>query len=202
MSYEIEERFRNFDYKSIKNKLKELDVKHKGSFLFKIASYKSENDNKSIRIRDEGYQITFTIKINEQKQYIKEYEVVVDNYDMIDNMIQLMGIKKHYDLHKYREIYRTKNNKTEIIFDHYPGLPPYMEIESKTEKDLLSFMKKLNLTKENEFSAGDLYNEYYGIPLIRKLETLTFDNANNVFLKMITKNKKQFIDILQQQKKL
>jgi len=39
---------------------------------------------------------------------------------MMNEMIQLLGIKKAYDIEKIREIYKDENN--ELVFDHYPGL--------------------------------------------------------------------------------
>ena len=38
----------------------------------------------------------------------------------MNEMIQLLGIKKAYDIEKFREIYKDENN--EFVFDHYPGL--------------------------------------------------------------------------------
>ena len=136
MSLEIEKRFKNFNYNQIKKKFKNNEIKKVGGFLFKMSTYKSSVEGQSIRIRDEGHRITFTIKQKKPQSYDTEYEVIVDNYEMIDKMIKLMGYQKNYDLYKYREIYKTKDNKSEIVFDHFPGLPPYMEIESKTEKEL------------------------------------------------------------------
>ncbi len=114
-------------------------------------------------------------------------------------MIQLMGLEKNYDLYKYREIYKTKNNKSEIVFDHFPGLPPYMEIESNNEKELYKMMKKLELFEEPHFTSKDLYLEQYGITKDRKDGSLTFDNAKDVLSKFITKNKENFDNILKKQ---
>jgi len=59
---------------------------------------------------------------------------------MIDKIIRQLEIIK-----KYHEIYITKNKKSEIIFDHYPGLPPYIEIESTNETELNKIIKLLKL---------------------------------------------------------
>lgn len=203
MSLEIEKRFKIFDYNKIKKQFKKLEIKKVRGILFKLAVYKSPKDKMTVRIRDEGVKITFTIKQNKggDKIYDTEYEVVVDNYDMMDQMIQLLGLEKLYDLHKYREIYKTKNNKTEIIFDHFPGLPPYMEVESKTEKELKSVIKKLGLNDEANFTAKDLYFEQYGITKERKDTSLNFTNADKMLDNFITNNKEQFNIILKHQNK-
>ncbi len=203
MSLEIEKRFKNFDYNKIKKQLKELEIKKERGVLFKLASYRSLREGYTGRIRDEGTKITFTIKQKKggDRLYDTEYEVVVDNYEMMDRMIQLLGLEKLYDLHKYREIYKTSNGKSEIIFDHFPGLPPYMEVESKTEKELKSVMKKLGLNDEANFTAKDLYFEQYGVTKDRKDTSLTYQNANEMLDKFITKNKDKFNDILKHQNK-
>lgn len=199
MSLEIEKRFKNFNYNQIKKKFKDNNITKVGGYLFKISTYKSPKEGQSIRIRDEGTKITFTIKQKAINNYDTEYEVIVDNYEMIDTMIQLMGLEKNYDLYKYREIYKTKNNKSEIVLDHFPGLPPYMEIESSTEKELYKMMKTLELLEEPHFTAKDLYLEQYGITKDRKDGSLTFDNAKDVLSKFITKNKQNFDIILKKQ---
>ena len=119
---------------------------------------------------------------------------------MIQNMLELLQLTKLYDLHKYREIYKSKNGKNEVIFDHFLGLSPYIEVESSTEIELKKTMKKLNLVDEPTFTAKDLYFNMYGITKDRPDIELTFTNANKVLIKYITKNKKQFTTLLKQQK--
>ncbi len=196
MSQEIEKRFKNFDYNKIKKIFKENDIKKVGGFLFKLTSYQGTKEGQSIRIRDEGHKITFTIKQKNPNSYDTEWEVVIDNYEMMDQMIKQMNIKKRYDLFKYREIYVTKDKKNEIVFDFFPALGPYMEVESKTEKDLLKTMKLLGLELEPNFEAKDLYWDIYGITKDRKSADLTFDNAGEVLGPLVTKNKVNFSKIL------
>jgi len=200
MSLEIEKQFKTFDYNNIKKIFKQKNINRVGGFLFKLTSYKGTKNDQYIRIRDEGKKITFTIKQKTNNQYVTEYEVVVDNYEMINKMLLQLGVQKNYDLHKYREIYITKNKKSEIIFDHYPGLPPYMEIESQSESELNKMIKLLKL-KEEKFTAADLYYELYGITQDRKYDDLTFDNAKQKFNKLITKNKDKFNELLAKQQK-
>jgi predicted adenylyl cyclase CyaB len=199
MSLEIEKRFINFDYKTLKQKLKDNEIKKTGEYLFKLSSYEGTKKGQSIRIRDEGDKITFTIKQKNEGNYDTEWEVIINDYTMLDKMLQELNVKKRYDLHKYREIYKTKNNKSEIVFDHFPGLPPYIEIESNNEKELFKTMKLLDVNEEEDFTAKDLYFKYYGITKDRKDGTLTFKNAKDVLSDLITKNKKDFLKILKVQ---
>ena len=63
MSLEIEKRFKNFDYKETVQKLLDNNFTKVGGFMFKIATYKGLTPNQRIRVRDEGFRTTFTIKI-------------------------------------------------------------------------------------------------------------------------------------------
>jgi hypothetical protein len=47
------------------------------------------------RTRNEGKKITFTIK-EKSNTYDKEWEVNVDNQSMMNDMLQLLGVKKAY----------------------------------------------------------------------------------------------------------
>jgi len=199
MSSEIEKRFKDFNYKKITKKLLKNEFTKVGAFVFKIINFKGLVPNQRIRIRDEGFRITFTIKILSENSYDTEYEVIVNDYNMIEKMMEQLQLTKLYDLHKFREIYKSNDGKTEVIFDHFPGLPPYMEIESESEKDLFETMKKLNLHDEPKFAAKDLYFSVYGITKDRKDDSLTFENADKL-IEYITKNKSYFQKILKYQR--
>jgi hypothetical protein len=105
---------------------------------------------------------------------------------------------------KLREKWTAPNCK-EIVFDTYPGLPEYMEIECETINDLHTIMKKLNLTEEKYFNV---YETLYGINNKKinnkknaKLNDLTFDTAKKIFNKYILRNKSLFNKILKLQRK-
>jgi adenylate cyclase class IV len=199
MSIEFEKRFRNFDYKKIKKILKEEEYNKIGSFTFKIIKYGGTKSNQSIRVRDEGYQITFTIKSADKSGYELEYEVVVNNYVMINLMLEQLGLKKTFEMEKYREIYKSKDKKTEVIFDHFPGAEPYMEIESNTEEELYKSIKLFKLKEEPKFTIRDIYLEIYGIDKNILYDSATFKNAKELLEPYIKKNNKKFNDILENQ---
>ena len=92
---------------------------------------------------------------------------------------------------------------SELVFDHYPGLPGYIEIESPTEEELFSLARKLGLKdNEEQIEAGDLYRDYYGITKDRPLLDISFDNIIEVMSVYITKDKEKMEEILLGQKKL
>ena len=186
----------NFDYKTLKKLFEKYNIQKNGGYLFNVTSFIPLKENQIIRTRNEGSKITFTIK-EKTDTYDKEWEVTVDNQHMMNEMIQLLGIKKAYDIEKFREIYKDDNN--ELVFDHYPGLEPYLEIESNSEENLEQMMLKLNLITESKFNAKELYYLEYGISKERPDRGLTFDNALEMFDSYITKNKDKFIKILTHQ---
>lgn len=199
MAFEIEKRFKNYDYKALKNSLKASGFEKVGTFLFKFISYKGTKDGQSIRIRDEGNKTTFTVKQKNKNYYDNEYEVIVSSFDTMKKILSEISIPKKYELHKIREIYN--KDDVEVIFDHHPGLRHYVEVEAKTEKALSNAMKVLGLEEEPSFSASDLYFEEYGISKSRPEEDLTFENVTTLFDNMITKNNIRFTYLLNKQNK-
>ena len=74
---------------------------------------------------------------------------------MMNIMLHQLNLEEKYQLNKFREIYKSKNGKNEVIFDHFPGLPGYMEIESSNEKELEKTMKLFGVKDEPKFTGGD-----------------------------------------------
>jgi adenylate cyclase class 2 len=198
MAYEIEKRFKNFEYKKLKELFEKNNIKKNGGMILKVSSFVGTKPKQTIRTRTEGNKITFTIK-SKGDPYDKEWEVVVDNQEMMDLMLNEMGIKKAFTLEKFREMY-ISDNGDEIVFDHFPGLPPYLEVESKNETNLNSMMGILGLKDEPRFIGKDLYFEHYGITKDRSDEDLTFGNAVESLSPYITKNKEMFMKIISHQK--
>jgi len=201
MSYEIERRFVRFDRTFIENKLKELNATKQGIYHFKIIQFNSKL--KTLRIRDEGFQKTLTIK-EKTKNYDIENEVNIDNFNEMKIILEKLGFKKKYYMEKIREIYHFDN--CELIFDHYPGLPGYIEIEAPSDEKLKEVSNFFGLDfNEKFYNYSILYNEIYGIDdlvLSNNDLNLSFDNANFVIKPLIKKNKENFEKILNGQLKL
>lgn len=201
MSKEIERRFYTYDRKEIESKIKELGGKRVGMYLFQILAFNPPQGYSLLRLRDEGHRITFTLKKKGADGYEIEDEVNVNNFNNMKTILEKVGHTKKYLIQKIREIYNIDNS--ELVFDHYPGLPGFIEIESPTENELFSLADKLNLKKDEVHrEAGDLYLEIYGITKDRPLLDLAFDNVHDLFKKYILKNEEDMIKILEGQKKL
>ena len=202
MSKEIERRFYTFDRRELEEKIKEYGGVKKGMFKFQILAFVPPEGYSVLRLRDEGFRITFTIKKKTADGYEEENEVIVNNFKEMRIIVEKMGHHKKYLMQKIREIYDIENS--ELVFDHYPGLPGYIEIESPTEEELFSLADKLGLRRDEEqIEAGDLYENYYGIVKKgRPLLDISFDNIIEVMSEYIKKDKEKMEEILEGQKKL
>lgn len=201
MSKEIEKRFFNFDRLEIEQKLKELGAVKKGIYLFKIVQYKANPPIKTLRVRDEGFRITFTIK-EKTNDYDIENEVIINNFNEMRIMINKLGYKEKYYMEKIREIYDI--GESELIFDHYPGLPGYIEIEAPTEEKLNELIEKFELDPNEKFgNFSSVYKELYqtGVDDLGYLN-ISFDNVNETVKPLINKNMNLFEKIVEGQKKL
>ena len=202
MPKEYELRFTKYNKSQIVSKLKKIGAKqiHKAIiYEYTVFQHPLKKENTYIRVRKEFDKITFTYKANTNKKFVDEYEINISDYDMFLRILYMLGFKKAYAIQKLREKWSFKNCK-EIVFDTYPGLPEYMEVECNSILDLKQTIGKLNLTEEKGFN---IYEALYGIKQQKKkkLKDLTFDTANKVFKKRITRNKNLFNKILKVQQK-
>ena len=142
MPKEYEYTFQNFNKDKIITKLRKLGGKYKGTFLFRVQQFDFPPYN--IRVRDEEYRTTMTIKIPTE-DFDDEWEIIIDNFDDGVQFLLNLGFKKQRYYEKVREIYHVKRHLwdpyTEIVFDTEEGFPEIMEIESKTFNQLQKMYK-------------------------------------------------------------
>jgi len=201
MSKEIERRFYTFDRKILEQKIKDLGGVKKGMYLFQILAFNPPEGFNLLRLRDEGHRITVTLKQKGSDGYDLENEVNVDNFKEMKTIMEKIGHTKKYFIQKIREIYNINNS--ELVFDHYPGLPGYIEIESPNEEEMFSLADRLGLRKDEEQKdAGDLYKDLYGITKDRPLLDISFDNIVEIMSVYIKKDKDLMEQILEGQLKL
>ena len=164
MPKEYEYTFQNFNKNKIIAKLKELNGIYKGTFLFMVQQFYPPNGipfNINIRVRDEGYRVTMTIKIPTE-DFDDEYEIIIDDFNNGINWLLSLGYTKMAYYEKVREIYYVKapdtrplwnesnsrplwNEYSEIVFDTEEGFPEIMEIESSTFEELEKMVKIFEL---------------------------------------------------------
>ena len=201
MPKEIEKRFFKFDEARLKEQIIALGGVRKGIFHFKVINFKPPASLDRLRLREEGFRITFTIKKKGADGYDEENEVIVNNFEEMETILTKLGYEKKDYFHKIREIYNIGD--CELIFDHLPGLVPYVEIEAPSEGELFSLSDRLGLDKtEGKKGMGDLYREVYGV---EKSLDITFMNAVDLIMPYIEKSKElkeKFWEIITQQNEL
>ena len=150
------------------------------------------------RVRDEGGSVTMTSKIYKDEKFPEENEVEIKgSFEDGSKFIESLGLQ----LKAFQQTYREKWSHPlahEITFDYSPGLPVYMEVDCKTEKNLNKLIELIGLDKSKMRYGGfdASYLEYYGIDrdiINNKTTSLTFANILNE-IKPI-KNKKVLEDI-------
>jgi predicted adenylyl cyclase CyaB len=198
MPKEYEYAFFDFKKNDIISKIKEMNGKHKGTYLFKVQMFihPLETPGTYIRVRDEGFRTTMTYKFKDSKsKFDNEEEVNINDFDSGVNILLGIGCKKKYYMEKIREIWQVKN--TEIIFDTDPGIDDKLEIESKTKTELNKMVKYFGLKLEDK---QDRYMNLFGI-VIPKTIDLKFQNVKKELLKCVKKDKEKFIELVDYQLK-
>jgi predicted adenylyl cyclase CyaB len=196
MGIEYEYSFYNFNKKDVINKIKKEKGKKKGIYLFRVQVliHPLETPGTYIRVRDEGHRITMTYKFKDSKsKFENENEVIVNDFDEAVNILLGIGCTKKYYYEKMREIWNVK--KTEIVFDSNPGVPDRMEIESENKNQLNEMVKYFDVKPEE---ISDKYMELFGFTVPKTID-LTFKNVKKDLLKLVKKNKNEFIKLVDDQ---
>lgn len=204
---EIEWRWiNNVNIDEVRGKLTELNadlICPKMIMPLMVFEHPNKKQDSYIRIRHEGTHITLTSKTDLKSKYVKESEVIIDNFEQGVKILVSLGCKLRYYVEKLRETWKLPGIK-EIVIDSYPGTREYIEIDALSEKDLIKTTKMLGLEPPTFplKGADDIYLEDYGIPMKRDLANVfTFANGYKIDKKYITKNAKMFKQYLKEQQK-
>lgn len=166
---EIEVKFFLKDKKDFQKKLKDCGAqKIHDEFLMKRLIYEKKDNHQCdwFRIRQEYEKTTLTFKSKQDNTFggMKEFEVVVSDFEKTRKIFDETGLTKLAYQENYRETWVYKN--TEIVLDTWPFLPFYIEIEGNTKKEVVLVSKELGFDIEKEGIYGtviDLYKKKYNI---------------------------------------
>ena len=159
-------------------KLLHAGAKKIGEYLQKryIYDFNPVDDNKWLRLRTNGEKVTLTIKKLENKFSIggtKELEIEVSDFEKANMILNELG----YRYRNYQENRRITYilNEVEIDIDFWPMIPPYVEIEGKSEKKVNEIIELLKLDREKitTYDVTSIYNEIYNIDIL-KIKELRF----------------------------
>jgi len=170
MKTEYEARVLEIDKDEIAKKIVELGGKLQGEFDQRRYVYDLNPviDNKWIRLRTDGIKTTLTIKhrTNDKIDGTKELEIEVSDFDDTNKILEELG----YKFRAYQENKRTRYtlNGVELDIDQWPLIPPYLEIEGKSEQEINSMIELLAVDKSKITSKGVrlVYEDFYGIDIM------------------------------------
>jgi adenylate cyclase class IV len=212
---EIEGKFLEINIADLRKKLKANNAKkiHK-MILYKRYVFNLLNGEKGfIRTREENNAVTITVKTYpKNSKYALESEISVNGtLEQIRDFLLAQG----YKVKAYQETLREKwslGDCLEIAIDSIPGIPTYVELECKNEKEIKRVAGLLGLDYSKiEYGAFDKqFADYYGLTkeqLNEKVSSLTFRNIDKELSKFIKKNrdllkkcKKDHLDLINKSK--
>ena len=202
---EIEGKFLEINIADLRKRLKANNAKkiHK-MILYKRYVFNLLNGEKGfIRTREENNSVTITVKTYpKNSKYALESEISVNG--TLDQSRDFL-LSQGYKVKAYQETLREKwslGDCLEIAIDSIPGIPTYVELECKNEKEIKRVAGLLGLDYSKiEYGAFDKqFADYYGLTkeqLNEKVSSLTFKNIEKDLSKFIKKNK----DLLKKCKK-
>jgi hypothetical protein len=152
-----------------------------------------------VRVRDEGDKTTLTSKIYKNPDYPEEFELVIkDGFEKGKAFLSSLNLNEkayHESMREkwYLKLSKRKIDICEIAFDCIPGLPMYVEVECKSERNLNKAIQLLDLGKyEKRYGAyGKTFVEYYGMSeteINNEVHNLTFENIEKELKPYIHKN--------------
>lgn len=159
-----------------------------------------------VRVRDEGNKTTMTAKIFKEKDFPEEYELdIKDSFEKGQAFLRALNLTEkayHETIREKWFIPRRVGSATqlcELTIDYIPGLPPYSEIECKSQSDLRRACRLLDFKYENLIfgSYSNVFVHYYGMAandINNKIPCLTFQNVEKEIGKYIHKNQDILVD--------
>lgn len=161
-----------------KNLLEYLDNKKLISFIKKYHN----NSKKWIRVRQTNDKTTIAVKHilapdKSNLQQMQETEIEVSNIGEANHLLEALG----FSYKSYQEKTRTTYvlDGYELDIDTWPGIPTYVEVEGKDEKDIEIILNKLGYTMKDTVSCtADQVYEKYGLSMFDQRE-LKFDSKKD-----------------------
>lgn len=138
-----------------------------------------------IRVRDEGDKVTLSAKDYASKEkghkHQRELVVNVSSFAATVDLLKIMGMIQTNDQESKRETWKIGN--TEVCIDIWPGLEPYIEVESDSIENMESIASKLPIGKSKRYEGGllQVYMDVYGWDrdtALKNVRHLTFDHTS------------------------
>lgn len=170
MPIEYEATFLNIDKDVMRGKLKSVGAHLiRPEFLQKrvVFNLPAGHEIKGgwLRVRDEGDKITMSLKIvdGDKIEDQKETCLTVSDFGTAVSFLESIGcVRKAYQ-ESTRELWDL--NGVEITIDEWPFLEPYVEVEAKTEEEVITASQLLGFDYSQALfcSVDTIYSLKYGI---------------------------------------
>lgn len=140
-----------------------------------------------LRVRDEGDQITLSLKIvdGDRIENQKEICLKVDSFDEAVELLKTVGCEEKAYQETKREIWRLDG--IEVTIDEWPFLEPFIEVEGKSETEVKAVSDKLGFDWGQALfcSINTLYSKKYNLPeaVFTDITPLIIFEMENPFLK-------------------
>lgn len=180
MNKEIEVRFLNINKKDLVSKLNKLGAQDKGeNILSEVIFYDPKlswlKERRFIRLRTIGDKTTLTYKENKNQTVDSAHEIEfgVEDPVKVTELFEKVGLVAYRHQEKKRHSFLL--NDTVIDIDTWPKIPPYVEIEGKSENHLRQVSASLGFLWDSAVfdDARSVIEKKYDIP-IGKMRWFTF----------------------------
>lgn len=188
MKTEFEAKFLDINKDEFRKKLKKLGAKlARPEFMQKRFAFHLPSGHEIacgwLRVRDEQDKITLSLKVVADEKNIedqKEICLTVDSFDEAVLLLETIGCTKKSYQETLREIWVL--DEVEIMIDTWPYIDPFVEVEGKSEEEVIKTSEKLGFDYSKAlFCAVDRIAEMqYGMPAekVNLLPKITFDGPN------------------------
>lgn len=185
MKTEYEVRKLDVSFDEVIQKLERIGAKKVGVYHQKryVYDFIPVQKGRWIRLRSNGKVTTLTIKEVKSLRVdgTKELEIVVSNFDDANEILMKLG----YIPRTFQENFRIEYTLDGVNFDldKWPMIPPHLEIEGKSEEDVIKVMKLLGWSVD-DMTAQDIdtvYSKIYGIDL-DSIKMLKFSESESKFI--------------------
>jgi adenylate cyclase class 2 len=188
MDIEYEATFINIDKDEIRGRLKKAGATLiKPNFLMKRIVFELPTGHEIpggwLRVRDEGDKTTMSLKVvnGDKIEDQKEIYLKIDNFTEGVKFLESIGARQKAYQESYRELWILDG--VEVTIDEWPYLEPYVEVEGKSEKEVITASEKLGFDYAQALfcSVDTLYNKKYGVPfevINHRTNRITFSDPN------------------------
>ncbi len=163
MAHEIETKVLDIDQPEIEKKLAELGAKRSDRTKLSVTWYhpantKNGEDAWYLRIRsydDKKHEVTWKAKslILGTARKHKEINFMIEEPEKLADLFEETGLEAYAHQEKYRTTYKLKDWQFDI--DEYPKMPPFIEIEGKSEGHLKEAMQLLSIAGHKTWADGE-----------------------------------------------